>query len=266
MTEYALALSDAEVARYQFMAEAAERAERDLWIAAGAVPGARIADVGCGPGAVSVRLADFAESGGKVFAVDRDTEALAVARGLAERSGVPVETVVGTADSTGLPEGSLDLVMLRHVLAHNGGAEQRIVDHLATLVRPGGCVYLCDVDATQMRMRGSADPDLADLVERYERFHRKRGNDLSVGLRLDELLEAAGLAVVDFRGHIDIAEIPPGVRGPAWAARGMLVGDGLATEDDLARWNAAFERLERAGTTLKIFAVRYTAFGRLPYL
>jgi 2-polyprenyl-3-methyl-5-hydroxy-6-metoxy-1,4-benzoquinol methylase len=53
MPDYALQLSEAEIARYQLMAETAERAERDLWIAAGAAPGARIADVGCGPGAIS---------------------------------------------------------------------------------------------------------------------------------------------------------------------------------------------------------------------
>ncbi len=38
--------------------------------------------------------------------------------------------------------------MLRHVLAHNGGAEDAIVAHLATLLRPGGCLYLVDAYLT----------------------------------------------------------------------------------------------------------------------
>src|SRR3712207_7951330 len=44
----------------------------------------------------------------------------------------------------------------------NGGREQAIVDHLASLVRPGGTVYLVDVDATALRVL-DLDPELTDL-------------------------------------------------------------------------------------------------------
>lgn len=37
--------------------------------------------------------------------------------------------------------------------------------------------------------------DLEDLNDAYVEFHRSRGNDPQVGLRLDELLAAAGLQV-----------------------------------------------------------------------
>lgn len=264
MADYTLKLSDAEVARYQFMAEAAESLERDLWVAAGAVPGARIADVGCGPGAVAVRLAALAAPDGGVWAVDRDDDALAVARELAARTGVRVETRKAVANATGLPAGGFDLVMMRHVLAHNGGAEQEIVDHLATLAAPGGSVYLCDIDGTSFKFRGFVDPAISDLHERYEEFHRKRGNDLKIGTRLDELLAAAGLEVAAFRGHVEVLTPPPGMRGPAWAARDALVADGLATPDDLVRWDEAFRRAERENTQIKIFAGRFVAYGRRP--
>lgn len=46
-------------------------------------------------------------------------------------------------------------------------------------------------------------------------MHRRRGNDISVGLRLEELLRAAGLDVVDFTGRYMIAKPPPGLRPPA---------------------------------------------------
>ena len=262
MADYTLVLSDAEIARYRFMAEMAVRTERDLWVAAGAVPGARIADVGCGPGAVAVRLAEMAAPDGGVWAVDRDSEALAVARALAEQSGVRVETVAGSADATGLAAGTYDLVMLRHVLAHNGGSEQAIVDHLGTLTRPGGSVFLVDIDAASSRFRGVDEPAVEELRESYAQFHQRRGNDLSVGIRLDELLTAAGLDVVDFQGHIDIIKVPVGMRGPAWAARDSLVADGLATPDDLARWDEAFQRIEQKGQGITMFGVRYTAIAR----
>ena len=57
MTGYVLALSDAEVARYQMMAQRAAEDEADQWAAAGIAAGAGVADVGCGPGSVSAVLA-----------------------------------------------------------------------------------------------------------------------------------------------------------------------------------------------------------------
>jgi hypothetical protein len=53
--------------------------------------------------------------------------------------------------------------------------------------------------------------------------------------------------------------VSPGMRGPAWAARDELVGAGLATTADIARWDAAFSALDRAEHrpeySLDLFAV-----------
>ncbi|MFC4463024.1 class I SAM-dependent methyltransferase [Streptomyces xiangluensis] len=264
MSEYSLALSDAEIARYELMAEAAERRERDLWVAAGAVPGARIADVGCGPGAIAVRLAEKAGPDGAVWAVDQDEGALSVASALAEKAGVRVHTATGSADATGLPAGTFDLVMLRHVLAHNGGREQAIVDHLATLARPGGgAVYLDDIDAGSFRLRG-APAAYEEMDERYRELHRRRGNDLTIGTRLDELLTAAGLELVAFEGHINVITPPPGMRGPAWAARDAMIAEGLITPEDIARWDDAFRRAEQEWREVRFFAASFVAFARRP--
>jgi ubiquinone/menaquinone biosynthesis C-methylase UbiE len=266
MADYVLTLSDAEVARYRFMAQGAARDEREQWTAAGVVEGAGVADVGCGPGAVSSVLATIVGPSGRVLAVDRDPQALALARRVAAEAGVSnVVFSEGTATATGLAPDSVDVVMLRHVLAHNGGREQDIVDHLATLVRPGGSVYLVDIEATALRVY---PPDVtsvvAELDERYKQFHASLGNDLSVGLRLGELLERAGLEQVDHRGRYQIIRPAPGMRPPAWAARDQMLAAGLIDEADISRWHAEFERLDRAELTFTMFFPTFTATGRKP--
>lgn len=264
MAEYALRLSEEERARYRFMAEAALRTEGDMWQAAGVVEGARVADVGCGPGAVSAVLARLVGPAGHLWAVDRDTEAVEAATATtAPAGGAAVTVATGEAHDTGLAPGSVDTVMIRHVLAHNGGKEQAIVDHAASLVRPGGCVYLADTDATAMRVRPPV-PELEELDVRYRQWHEQRGNDLSVGLRLAELLGAAGLEVVDFQGRYQIFAPPPGMRGPSWAARDALVAAGLATPDDVARWEAAFDRADRMTERPTLFVILFFAIGRRP--
>jgi len=199
-----------------------------------------------------------------VWAVDRDPEALAIAKATAERSGVAnIRFRQGEATDTGLDPAGVDVVMMRHVLAHNGSREQAIVGHLATLVRPGGHVYLVDVEATGVRLRPS-DPDLTDLNDRYLEFHVRQGNDLTVGLRLGELLEAAGLERVDHRGSYHIVQSQPGLRPPAWAARDAMIAAGVADADDVARWSAVLDKIDEDDRQFTLFVPQFWAIGRRP--
>lgn len=263
---YALKLSDDELERYRMMAARARVEEHDLWSAAGIVSGAQVADVGCGPGAMLVTLAEVVGPTGHVVGVDADPAAVGAARVAFAAARLRAALAPGTvrrgrADATGIPPGSVDAVVLRHVLAHNGGSEQRILNHLAGLVRPGGRVYLLDVD-----LAGAAQgPAVAgELHDRYVRWHRSRGNDPRVGRRLGELARRAGLTVVQERCWTVRDALPRGVRGPAWAARDELVRAGLATAADVRRWDAAFAKLDRASErpeySVKVFAV----VGRRP--
>jgi SAM-dependent methyltransferase len=261
---YPLELDQAEVERYRTMAEAARQAEAELWEPAGIVAGARVADVGCGPGAMLPALAAAVGPDGRVTAVDADPEAVAAARALVAAAGLGnVAVRQGRAEETGLAAGSLDVVMLRHVLAHNGGAEDTIVAHLAALLRPGGCLYLVDADLTAIRVIPEAEhPDLVDLQERYLAFRAARGDDNAAGLRLAERLVRAGLELVEFHGRYVIREVSPRLRSPAWAAREAMVAAGMATAEDLRRWDQAFEATARRPPTF--FAPMLTAIGRRP--
>lgn len=264
MADYVLSLNESEIQRYQLMAQMALAAEVDQWAAAGVVPGAVIADVGCGPGAITVELAKLVGPSGTVWAVDQDPEALSVADSLTAAAGLKnVWTRHGLATATGLEPGSVDLVMMRHVLAHNGGAEQAIVDHLASLARPGGAVYLLDIEGSAMRYRPDL-PLIQEFTGRYAELHARRGNDLSVGLRLDELLENAGLVVEEFSGRYAIVKPPPGVRPPMWSAKDLMIAEGLATQADFARWEAGIEKLARDGVQITFFAPSFVAVGRRP--
>ena len=264
MAEYALKLSEAELARYRFMAEAALRMEADLWATAGIVPGAAVADLGCGPGAISMVMARLVGPAGRVEGVDGDESVIEAARAGAEQAGMSNVTFgTGRADASGLTPGTFDTVMIRHVLAHNGGSEHDIVNHAASLARGGGHVYLADIDITTFRTR-PFDPDLADLNDRYHAWHESRGNDLSVGLRLGDLLTGAGLELVDFQGRYQIISVPVGLRPPSWAALDAMTEAGLVDPDDVTRWEAAFERLDTAPTRPTFFFPLFFAFGRKP--
>jgi SAM-dependent methyltransferase len=262
VADYTLAVSDAEIGRYRMMAQQALVQEAAQLAVAGVTEGAVVADVGSGPAAMSVELGRLVGPSGLVVAVEREEQALAAAGQLVEQSGLTnVEVRQGTATDTGLPERAFDIAMMRHVLAHNGGDEQRIVDHVASLVHEGGAVYLVDVDLTAFRML-DGDPDLDDMAERYTQVHRSLGNDPSVGLRLGKMLEAAHLDVVHFSGTYTIITAPPGLRPPAWAARDAMVAQGTVKPEDIARWGAALDRTDAAPVRPTLFAPSFVAVGR----
>src|SRR5205085_19595 len=114
---------------------------------------------------------------GRVAAVDADAAVLEVAaQSLSETGLSNWTTQTGSADDTGLEPASFDVVMIRHVLAHNGGREEAIVRHAASLLRSGGVLYLVDVDLTITKVHPGSD-DVDDLMRRYVTYHRGQGNN-----------------------------------------------------------------------------------------
>jgi SAM-dependent methyltransferase len=259
-TDYSLALSEQEQARYRMMAVGAAASEATEWTSAGITDAARLADIGCGPGAVLRLLAERVGRDGVAVGIDADPNAVAIAT--AEVADLPQAQVrVGRAEETGLPPGGFDVVMCRHVLAHNGGKEAAIVAHLASLTAVGGSVYLVDIDATAFRLT-TADPEIHELHDRYRAFQRARGNDLSVGLRLGDLLTEADLNVERYACRSPVLSLQPGMRPPAWAAREEMVAEGFATDTDIERWDSAFARLDGAAHRPWLFPAAFVAIGR----
>jgi SAM-dependent methyltransferase len=210
---------------------------------------------------VAVELADVVGPDGRVVAVDQDAGALAVAGQLvAERNAGNVVLRHGDVDRSDVAPGTADTVVMRHVLAHNGGREQDLVASASSLLRPGGSLLLVDVDLTAFRMRPE-DSDWAELHAAYLRFLRAGGNDPSVGLRLPELLAATGLEVDVFRGSYVIMALAPGFRPPAWAAGDAMLRQGCVTDADLRRWGTALERLDGASRRPTMFVAVFVAVG-----
>ena len=112
-------LWDAEAATFDDEADhgLADPATREAWRALllGVLPPApaRIADLGCGTGSLSVLLA---REGYAVDGLDLSPEMVARARTKADAAGVSVDLTVGDAQAPGLPPASYDVVLSRHVL------------------------------------------------------------------------------------------------------------------------------------------------------
>ena len=261
---YTLQLSESERARYRLMAELARENEADLWEYAGIVAGSRVADVGCGPGAVLTEIAKIVGPDGTAVGVEPGSQAREAAREELDAQGLEhVEVRDGNGEDTGLEAGAWDCVVMRHVLTHTGEAAPRILTHLASLLAPGGHVYLVDVDLDASRS-APHDPDLTEQFARYADFHRSLGNDPRLGTQLGAMLRAAGLEVAEHRGvfqRIPAMLVADG--GPFLAAQDAMIAAGILTAEEAVDWESARQRFAALPEAEAWFA-SFVAIGRKP--
>ena len=100
-----------------------EDPERKIWLPPAEVmralalqPGETAADLGAGTGYFALPMAVAVGQAGKIYAVDAQTEMLALLKSKLDREGLAnVELVHAEAERTGLPEASCDLYFLANV-------------------------------------------------------------------------------------------------------------------------------------------------------
>ncbi len=109
-------------------------------------PGMDLLDVGCGPGTITMDLADLLGPTGRVTALERTAGALDLAREEAGRRGTTnVHFTVADVQELGLPDDSFDVVHAHQVLQHVDQPVQALRE-MRRVCRPGGIVAVRDSD------------------------------------------------------------------------------------------------------------------------
>jgi len=117
----------------------------------GLKPGDTVADVGCGRGYFTFRLAKAVGPDGKVYAEDISDKVLKPVRDRAERENLTnVAVVKGDATDIKIPDAACDAAILVNVL-HHVPKQNRLglTRDIVRCLRPGGCLFIIDwrVDA-----------------------------------------------------------------------------------------------------------------------
>lgn len=203
--QYFMGYGQAEQERLQRRAEMLASDAQGLFDRIGVFPGARVVEIGCGPRGCLDLLAERVGQRGSVTGVERNEEAVRLARQfVAERKLVNVDVVHADGRATGLPKGSCDFATARFVLVNVPHPEQ-IIAEMAALVRAGGTVALYEVDWLGV----FCDPPLPAwnrLAEVLQAYAEMNEIDLFVGRKTPRMLREAGLIDVQTES---IARISP---------------------------------------------------------
>jgi ubiquinone/menaquinone biosynthesis C-methylase UbiE len=157
---------------------------------AGARPGWKCLDVGCGGGDVAFDLARMVLPGGHVVGTDIDDTKLALARAEAVEQHLHNIAFLHADALRDIPDETFDLVHARFLLSHLADPAAAVANMKKSL-RPGGTLVLEDVD---FKGYFCHPPHAAfdRYLELYTQAAHRKGGDPNLGRRLPELTREAG--------------------------------------------------------------------------
>jgi SAM-dependent methyltransferase len=246
---YLLGTDAAEERRLETQHRLWAGAARDLWDRAGFGPGARLLDLGCGPGFATLELGERVGERGRVLAVDESVRFIGRLTREAKRLGFKQITArVERAERLRLEPASLDGAFVRWLFCFLPDPAT-VIDRIVNGLRPGGRLVAWDFlnyDAMTLLPRSPAFERVRAAV--YESF-ASSGGDLNIGDRLPGLVAASGCRLVDLVPLVRF--IRPGTSFWKWPTQffsnyvPQLVETGFLTEPERLAFEAEWRDRER---------------------
>lgn len=215
--------------------------------------GMSLLDVGCGPGTITVDLAERVAPG-RVVGIDTSAVALELARAVAEQRNVTVDFREGDAYALTAADGEYDVVHAHQILHHLA----RPVDAIREFARVAGAdgvVALREVDYEGVYW-WPVIPALDEWLAVFLAVGRAGGGEPSAGRRLLAWSQEAGLADIRPSSSLWLFATPEDRAwwGDSWAQR--------ATESDFAHNALQLGVTDRAG--LERIAEGWRAWAAAP--
>jgi len=189
-TQYVLEVGEAANARLQLLHRAYGSGTEELLAKVGIDEGMQVADIGCGTGNVSMRLAEKIGPTGTVLCVDNSCEQLNIAKTTANMRGLTnVRFLVSNVNALDLPDDSFDIVYCRFLLDHLVDPSVAI-EQMHRILRPRGALVTETIDFTGM----TCDPPqsaYAREIRLIRQLNKQRSVDAGSGLKVHRLFRSS---------------------------------------------------------------------------
>lgn len=204
-------------------------------------PNMRVLDFGCGPGTISVGIAD-AVTPGELHGIDMEESQINLARNIA-KAGVHSNTTFSVGDVTDLPfdDAYFDAVHGHAMLMHTPDIDA-VLRELHRVLKPGGIISLREL------ISGSSftEPHYGITNQIWDAFEQRliaNGGDPNLGKELKTYLHANGFTNVDSSASFESFSSPDDVEFSYQFLLGVFFDEG-AMEVDIARGPATRETFE----------------------
>ena len=176
--------------------------------------GMHVLDVACGPGSITIGIAERVGSG-RVTGVDLEESQVALARSAAAEHGI-TNADFQTGDAYALPfdDAQFDALFCNALLEHVSDPEKVLRECLRVL-KPGGVVGVAGPHWSRFLI-APMNPALAAAIEAFTGLQRSNGGDVDVGGKLSQLALDAGFERVKLRAAYQNYD-------PVWLITEMLM-------------------------------------------
>ncbi len=180
-------------------------------------------DVGCGPGSITLGLAQVVAPG-HVTGINHDWEHLEAAKARAAKQGATNMTFqLGDAFALPFEEGTVDAAFENNMFTHLAQNSIQAASDVYRVLKPGGFLAARDVDASAVVWGNFTEP-LRELDRLFIAWHQSRGSDITLGKRLPTILREAGFTNTIKRVSADTKGDPEATRSHADITISLLDG------------------------------------------
>jgi SAM-dependent methyltransferase len=189
---YSMQIGDADARRLRLLGQFYDPMSSAFLEAAGVCPGDTVADIGCGHGGVTERIAARVGDAGRVYAVDASSEQLRVAcTALADRPNITF--VAASLEDDPLCGQRVDWVYSRFLLMHVKSLD-RALSAMADMLNQDGSLLLEIADVGSLAF-SPADPVSGLWIPWWYALGRTRGFACDVADRITGALHEAGFVI-----------------------------------------------------------------------
>ncbi len=175
-----------------------EETER-TWDEVGIEEGDVVLDLGCGPGFTAVDLLERVGPAGRVVAVDRSAEAIAVLRArIVQEGGERIEVIRAEAGEVDYGAIDPDVVVARWLFSFIPDPDQ-LVEQIATGCRVGTRIAIIDYWNYHAIHIEPSGPHFTKVFRKVYESYAEAGGSLDVGGRLPEIMSRHGIEITSVR-------------------------------------------------------------------
>lgn len=185
--------------------------------------GMSLLDLGCGPGTITIGLAQIV-SPGFVTGIDHDQTNIEAAGELAAKQGITnINFRIGNTLSLSIEDNSFDSALENNLFVHLAENAVHSAEEVYRVLKPGGFFAARDADADSV-VWGNRPEQFNEFDKIFYKWQSGRGSDIRIGKKLPAILREAGFKNIIKSVSADTKGSPEAVNSHAEIMSSLLDG------------------------------------------